>query len=70
MLYGQKDFAYGEILAKPEFGPGDPIRLYSRKEVEAIFAKRGIEVKEVYSRFDGSIWTPNDIQMILVSRKK
>ena len=70
MLYGQKNFTYGAVLTKPEFGPGDPIRLYSRKEIEALLALRGMEVKSVYARFDGTPWTATDIQMITVSQKK
>ena len=70
MLYGQKGYTYGEIFTKPEFGPGDPIRLYGRREIEAILALRGMKVKSVYARFDGTPWTPNDIQMITVSQKK
>ena len=69
MLYGQRDYAYGEHLTKPEFGPGDPIRLYSRKEIEEVLVQRGMKVKAVYSRFDGTPGTENDIQMIVVSKK-
>lgn len=69
LLYGQNDFSYGDKLSKPEFGPADPIRLYGRDEVRNILAARGMELKELYARFDGTPGTKDDIQMIVVSQK-
>ena len=69
LLYGQNDFAYGAPLTKPVFGPADPIRLYHRDEIETILADRGMTVRQVYSRFDGTPGSSNAIQMIVYAQK-
>ncbi|MBQ4536423.1 MAG: class I SAM-dependent methyltransferase [Lachnospiraceae bacterium] len=69
MLYGQKDFTYGEELTVSEFGAGDPIRLYHQKEIEEILQKRNMRVKQVFGKFDGTPGSENEIQMIVVSEK-
>lgn len=69
LLYGQNDFAYGEPLTPPQFERADPIRLYHRHEVDRILAERGMRVIQVYSKFDGTPGSHNDIQMIVFSQK-
>lgn len=69
MLYGQNDFAYGEVLAIPRFESGDPIRLYHIEEIEAIMQKRNMSVKQVFGKFDGSVGNDNEIQIIVYSQK-
>lgn len=69
MLYGQNDFAFGDILTVPTFEKGDPIRLYHRREIEAIMKRNGMTVKQVFSDFDGNPGSCNGIQMIVVSEK-
>lgn len=70
LLYGQNDFAYGEPLTPPRFDQADPIRLYHRSEIEGIMAARGMRVRQIFSRFDGTPGTGNDIQMIVHSQKE
>lgn len=70
MLYGQNDFVYGDVLSMPRFDLADPIRLYHRGEIETIMAQRGMRVMKVFSRFDGTPGTDNDIQMIVYSQKE
>lgn len=69
LLYGQNDFAYGDVLTPPVFDRGDPIRLYHRSEIEQIMAARNLHVKQVFSSFDGTPNTENDIQMVVYSEK-
>jgi len=69
MLYGQNDFAYGEVLTVPQFESGDPIRLYHRKEVEEIMSQRGMAVKQIFADFTGTPADANSIQVIVVSEK-
>lgn len=69
MLYGQKDFAYGEILAEPKFEAGDPIRLYHLKEIQQIMKDRNMCVCQVFGKFDGTPGSESEIQMIVYSEK-
>ncbi len=69
MLYGQNDFAFGDVLSIPNFEQGDPIRLYHRKEIEEIMKQNNMSVKQVFSNFDGISESNNDIQMIVFSEK-
>ncbi len=69
MLYGQKDFAYGELLEAPQFEAGDPIRLYHLKEIEQIMKDRNMSVRQVFGKFDGTPGSENEIQMIVYSEK-
>ena len=70
MLYGQKDYAYGERLTKPDFCEGNPIRLYSLPEIRRIFGTLGMEVIDAYSDFSGLPASDKGIQLMVVSRKK
>lgn len=69
MLYGQNDFAYGKPLTAPQFGAGDPIRLYHRKELEQIMQDRNMKLQQVYADFDGTPGNDNEIKMIVCSEK-
>lgn len=70
MLYGQKDYAYGERLTKPDFCEGNPIRLYSLPEIRRILGTLGMEVIDAYSDFSGLPASDKGIQLMVVSRKK
>jgi len=69
MLYGQKDFAYGDVLTSPHFESGNPIRLYHINEIKEIMRKRNMEVRQVFGKFDGTLGNENEIQMIVCSEK-
>lgn len=69
MLYGQKDYRYGEMLCKPDILEGNPIRLYTHEEINEIFTSLGMRVRESYSDFIGAPLTQNNIQMVLYSQK-
>lgn len=69
MLYGQKDYAYGDILTEPLFESGDPIRLYHIKEIEQIMKARDMDLKAAFGKFNGVHWNSNEIQMIVYSEK-
>lgn len=69
LLYGQKDFRYGEVLCKPEIREGNPIRLYSLMEIQRIYSQLGMHVIQSFADFFGSKLTDSDIQMIICSEK-
>lgn len=69
MLYGQKDYRYGEALCKPEILEGNPIRLYTYEEIKEIFTPLGMCLKKSYADFTGAPLTRNDIQMLLYYQK-
>ncbi len=69
MLYGQNDFAYGDILSVPQFEKADPIRLYHLKEIEDIMSARNMRIRQVFGKFDGTKGSENEIQMIVYSEK-
>lgn len=69
MLYGQKDFAYGDVLTAPEFDKADPIRLYHMAEIRQIMKARNMRVKQFFGKFDGTPGSEKEIQMIVYSEK-
>ena len=70
LIYGQIDYPYGEALYKPEMREGNPIRLYTLKEVENIFAGLDMNVYECYSDFSGTPSSENNIQLMVCSEKQ
>ena len=70
LIYGQKDYRFGDILSKPEFLEGNPIRLYTLNEITSDFAALGMQVKQSFADFSGKCLTENDIQMIVCSEKQ
>lgn len=69
MIYGQRDYRYGQVLTKPEIVEGNPIRLYTLDEVSNIFSLLGMQVRQSFSDFSGNLLTDNSIQMIICSEK-
>lgn len=69
LIYGQKDFPYGDVLHKPEILEGNPIRLYSIEEIQQIYTSLGMRVTQCFADFSGHKLTDNDIQMIVCSVK-
>lgn len=70
MIYGQIDYHFGDILSKPEFLEGNPIRLYTLDEIITEYASLGMQVKQSFADFSGKCLTENDIQMIVCSEKQ
>ncbi|MGN0794457.1 MAG: class I SAM-dependent methyltransferase [Aristaeellaceae bacterium] len=70
LLYGQLDYAYGDVLPKPEMQEGNPIRLYTLEEVRGILAGRGLTVFDSYADFGGTPSSENHIQLMVCSRKQ
>ena len=69
MIYGQRDYRYGQVLTKPEIVEGNPIRLYTLDEVSNIFSLLGMQVRQSFSDFSGNLLTDSSIQMIICSEK-
>ncbi len=53
MLYGGGGFTYGETAKKPEVPEGNPTRLYSISELNAIFSKRNMSIVHTFSDYNG-----------------
>ena len=61
---------FGVPLAKPEsIEPATSTRLYSKKEIKAIFRARGMRIVESFSDYSGKKDSPKDIQLMVHSRK-
>ena len=70
LIYGQVDYPYGEALSKPDMQEGNPIRLYTLKEIEAIFAELKMDVFDCYADFGGTPASDNQIQLMVCSQKQ
>ena len=69
LLYGQRDYPYGEPLTKPEIPEGNPIRLYTLEELRALLGVRGMTVVDSFSDVAGSPSGDSGIQLLVYSRK-
>ena len=69
MLYGGADIPFGEIALPPQAFVGDPIRLYSRAELEAIYAERGMQIIDTFGDWTGAQKTVHALQLLLVAQK-
>lgn len=69
MLYGQKDYRYGEKLERPMIEDGNPTRLYSLSEIKGIMSKRGMTVIDSFSDFHGAKSGADGIQLMVYSRR-
>lgn len=67
---GGKTSSYGDHLVKPEITSGDPIRLYSHKELDGIFKERDMIIKETYSNYYGKPETSKELQLMVYSVKQ
>lgn len=70
LIYGQTDYFYGEALYKPDMQEGNPIRLYTRKEIEAILAELNMHVFDCYADFGGTPASDDHIQLMVCSQKQ
>mgnify|MGYP002517765138 CR=1 FL=1 len=70
MLYGQRDFEYGQLIVKPCISEGNSIRLYTLEEVTEIFTSIGLTVTGSYANFDGKPSSDRDLQLLICSEKR
>lgn len=70
MIYGQQDYLFGQKLRKPEIYEGNPIRLYTLEEIEAVYRKLGLRVIGSYSDFTGKPSSDFGIQILVCSVKE
>lgn len=70
LLYGQRDYPYGETLTKPEFSEGNPIRLYTLEELRELLGWREMAVVKSFADFTGRPSGDNGIQLLVYSRKQ
>lgn len=70
MLYGQLDFAYGDILQKPDMTYGNPTRLYTETEIDEIMKNRGMKIVAAYSDYKGQKANENGFQLMVYSKKR
>jgi len=69
LLYGQTDVPYGAPLPKTDMQEGNPIRLYSPREIEQIFVENEMVVQQSFADFDGTPSSENGIQLMVLSKK-
>ena len=69
MLYGQRDYEYGQPLTRPDIDEGNPIRLYTLAEITDILSSHGMEVFGVYADFDGTVSSDQHIQLLICAEK-
>lgn len=69
MLYGQRDYEYGQPLTRPDIDEGNPIRLYTLAEITDILSSHGMEVFDVYADFDGTVSSDQHIQLLICAEK-
>ena len=70
MLYGQRDFAYGQPITKPDISEGNPIRLYTLAEITEILSSLGMNVIESYADFEGTPSSDDHMQLLVCSEKR
>ena len=70
MLYGGWEIPYGQPAERPAITHGDPIRLYTPAELEAILAARGMRVQAAFAGFSDAPASERELQMVVVSQKE
>ena len=70
MLFGNQNFAYGQMLTKPHIPEGDPTRVYTPDEMKDIMSNRHMSVVEAFAGYSKKVCSQNDFQMLVHSRKK
>lgn len=60
----------GEPLYKPEMREGNPIRLYTRRELGALFAGLDMDICGCYGDFTGAPASDRLIQLLVCSQKR
>lgn len=69
MMFGNRDFAHGEVLTKPEIAEGDPTRVYTLAEIKEIMKARGMGVLEAFAGYSKQPACSQSFQMLVHSRK-
>lgn len=69
MMFGNRDFAYGEVLTKPEIAEGDPTRVYTLAEIKEIMKARGMRVLDAFAGYSKQPACSQSFQMLVHSRK-
>ncbi len=69
MLYGGGGFTYEETAKKPEVPEGNPTRLYSISELNAIFSERNMRIVDTFSDYSGKPATYKELQLMVYSIK-
>ena len=69
MIFGNRDFAYGETISKPDITEGDPTRIYTLKEIREIMLQRNMKVIDAFAGYSKNPSSANDFQMLVHSKK-
>ena len=69
MMFGNRDFAYGEVVKKPEIAEGDPTRVYTLEEIKGIMEARGMRVTEAFAGYSRQPACRQSFQMLVHSEK-
>lgn len=69
MMFGNRDFAYGKVLTKPEIAEGDPMRVYTLAEIKKIMKARGMRVTKAFAGYSKQPAGSQSFQMLVHSQK-
>jgi hypothetical protein len=69
MIFGNRDFAYGETISKPDITEGDPTRIYTLNEIREIMLQRNMKVIDAFAGYSKNPSSANDFQMLVHSKK-
>lgn len=69
MMFGNRDFAYGKVLTKPEIAEGDPMRVYTLAEIKEIMKVRGMRVTKAFAGYSKQPAGSQSFQMLVHSQK-
>jgi SAM-dependent methyltransferase len=69
MLYGGGGFTYGDIAKKPGLIEGNPTRLYSVSELNAIFSERNMRIVDTFCDYNGKAASYKEMQLMVYSVK-
>jgi SAM-dependent methyltransferase len=70
MLYGGWDIPYGLPAQKPNINTGDPIRLYSKSELDSILQQRQMRIIDTFSNYYGKEASYKELQLMVYSKKQ
>lgn len=69
MIFGNRDFAYGETISKSDITEGNPTRIYTLKEIREIMLQRNMKIIDAFSGYSKNPSSANDFQMLVHSKK-
>jgi 2-polyprenyl-3-methyl-5-hydroxy-6-metoxy-1,4-benzoquinol methylase len=70
IIYAGWNVPYGVPAEKPVFSEGDSYRIYTKDELQDIFAQRHMRITDTFSNYYGKKDSPQELQLIIYSQKE